>query len=858
MRATTERIFKLITVAGIVPCLAFIGCTGADGADGAAGADGTKCSVTSNGDGTSTIACDDGTTVTVTNGTDGATGATGAAGAAGESCAVADNGDGTMTVTCDGGSTATVSDGGSCTVANDGNGTTTITCDDGTSSTVTDGQDVDPATLEALQAQLDELAKVGPESCAVCHGGAGQAHQAVYDEYSDTTNLVLTMVGVTSVANDTKWNATMTFTITRDGMPYVDASGLPGLDQKRFYTVRWDGTKFVDSQSFGSIAATATPGQFTATATAMAYAPENSDSIVYGYVGDGKLDVEGMSLYADVSNAGKVYGNAGVYQSAATVSGCEKCHGAPYMKHGYRAAAVTGLPDFAACKTCHYDNRNGGHIDWQILVDDPARYAELHEGASTTTDEKAKYAYVANVMNDTHMSHAMEFPYPQSMASCTTCHEGKLDMILTDANFTITTCKSCHAVTGNETYGTAARALETLWADAGITHTTALDCAGCHKADNSFGAPVFSDIHSGYDKKIYVADGTRYSDIFTATVDSATLASNILTVKFSVTKATGAPAAVTAVAADVVPTLMVGLYGYDTKDYLVGPHERDADNNRLLEFAVNGTTVNPRFETVTAANGLWEVKVDLSMWEDMVTDGAIRRAEIAFMPKLVIDGTTVALNAPSRTFDLASGTFDDMYFDDIVDVEGGCNDCHDALATTFHSADRGGSIQVCRLCHITKSGGSHLEMQSRSIDSYVHAIHSFQAFDPGDIDFEDAVEKTRYELHVEHVYPNFTIKNCQSCHTAGMFEVPDQSKSMPGLQSAADTWNVDRNIGAVPSYITGPGSRACGGCHRAHAINEDNANELAAFNQHTKVNGYLIVNSTGMLDMVIETLMAMF
>lgn len=858
MRATTERIFKLITVAGIVPCLAFIGCTGADGADGAAGADGTKCSVTSNGDGTSTIACDDGTSVTVTNGTDGATGATGAAGAAGESCAVADNNDGTMTVTCDGGSSATVSDGGSCTVANDGAGTTTITCDDGTSSTVTDGQDVDPATLEALQAQLDELAKVGPESCAVCHGGAGQAHQAVYNDYSDTTKLVLTILDVTSVANATdaaKWDATMTFTVTWNGAPYVDA-GLANLPQKRFYTVQWVNNQYLNSQSFGSITATANPGEYTAKATAMAYAPESQNGLAYGYVANEPLNTEGMTLYANVSNAGKAFGTAGTYVSAATVSGCEKCHGAPYMKHGYRAAAVTGLPDFAACKTCHYDNRNGGHIDWQILVDDPARYAELHNGASTTTEEKAKYAYVANVMNDTHMSHAMEFPYPQSMASCTTCHEGKLDMILTDANFNISTCKSCHAVTGDETYGTAARALETLWADAGLTHNVTMNCATCHTAGGA--APEFKAIHSGYDKKIYVPDGTRYSDIFTATVDSATLAANILTVKFSVTKAAGAPAAVTAVPADVVPTLMVGLYGYDTKDYLVGPHERDADNNRLLEFTVNGTTVNPRFETVAATNGAWEIKVDLTLWEDMITDGAIRRAEIAVMPKLTLDGIVVALNAPSRTFDLASATFDDLYFDDIVDVEQGCNDCHDALATTFHSADRGGSIQVCRLCHITKSGGSHLEMQSRSIDSYVHAIHSFQAFDPADIDFNDAVEKTRYELHVEHVYPNFTIKNCQSCHTAGMFEVPDQSKSMPGLQSKADAWNVDRNIGAVPAYITGPGSRACGGCHRAHAINEDDANKLAAFNQHTKVNGYLIVDSTGMLDMVIETLMAMF
>ena len=51
-------------------------------------------------------------------------------------------------------------------------------------------------------------------------------------------------------------------------------------------------------------------------------------------------------------------------------------------------------------------------------------------------------------MNDVHMSHAMEFPYPQSMANCVTCHAGKLDTVLADTNFTITTCRSCHPVTG--------------------------------------------------------------------------------------------------------------------------------------------------------------------------------------------------------------------------------------------------------------------------------------------------------------------------------------------------------------------------------------------------------------------------
>ena len=81
-------------------------------------------------------------------------------------------------------------------------------------------------------------------------------------------------------------------------------------------------------------------------------------------------------------------------------------------------------------------------------------------------------------MNDTHMSHAMEFAYPQSMANCVTCHEGKLDAVLTDANFTLATCKSCHPVTG--TGGTDAKrapALKDLMRRSTAVHTIDLYAA---------------------------------------------------------------------------------------------------------------------------------------------------------------------------------------------------------------------------------------------------------------------------------------------------------------------------------------------------------------------------------------------
>jgi OmcA/MtrC family decaheme c-type cytochrome len=550
------------------------------------------------------------------------------------------------------------------------------------------------------------------------------------------------------------------------------------------------------------------------------------------------------------------------YVSAANNDGCVKCHTDPYLKHGYIYAQVNHDPatDFLTCKACHLDNGTGGHFEWQLLVDDPAFAAEFlaaGEDAELPEEKTAQYAYKTSLMNDVHMSHAMEFPYPQSMANCATCHEGKLDMVLSDANFTIETCKSCHAMTGavgpikegeeDPSYDTTVLALQTIIPPDihGSMDLNTTDCLSCHGEGKN--AKAFNQIHTGYDKAIYTVDGIRYSENITVSVDSASFDGSILTFSFSAVKN---PVLADLDVAAIEPTIMVGLYGWDTKDYIVGPHERltddnadgvvDSKDNRALEAGVGEE--HPRIKTVSAEGGKWEVTADLSTWADLIADGTVKRVEIAVMPALTnADEVLLALNAPSRTFDLGANDFADDFYSPIVKVTDGCDNCHDALATTFHSADRGGNMVACRMCHITKSGGSHLELQSRSIDSYVHAIHSFQAFDVGDIDFTDPVEALEYRHHVEFPYPAHGTTNCVSCHVEGTNGVPDQARSLPGLLSASDdvpTW--DRGLGSVPTYITGPGARACGGCHRAVLVKEDAVSELLSFNQHTAEGGYLI------------------
>jgi len=714
------------------------------------------------------------------------------------------------------------------------------------------------------------------ETCGICHPDAGEKHQESYDElYQDG---VIEVSDITYRFTPNPDTTIVSFKMTRNGAPINGAS----VSNLNIYFAAWTGTAFEGAGRLslkGKLSYD--PGKGVTTSTLVELDPAATGYIDYSNVGnvDGIVVVYGYheqvgSLPARIRQVKYPYaaieetGKGTDYASAANNDGCEKCHTDPYLKHGNIYSQVGGDPatDFLTCKVCHLDNGNGGHLEWQLLVDDPALAAAYFEDESVLSPEQEElYAYKTTLMNDVHMSHAMEFPYPQSMSNCVVCHEGKLDVVLSDANFKPSTCKSCHALNGavaegeEPAYDTTELALNTI-VPHGFDETA--DCASCHAEGGV--AASFREIHPGYDKAIYTADGTKYSDGVVVTIDSASFADNKLTFAFSATSEIEGINA-----ADIVPTVMVGLYGWDTKDFILGPHERDFDDNadgtvdrndgRNLEAEVGSE--HPRVTTESASGGSWEVTADLSAWADMITDGTVKRVEIAVMPELVnADEVALAINAPSRTFDLGKNDFDDEFYSPIVKVTDGCNECHEALGTTFHSPDRGGNIVVCRLCHVVKSGGSHLEMQSRSIDSYIHAIHSFQPFDIGDIDFADPVEAMHYEHHIHFPYPKHGSTDCESCHVAGAYEVPDQAKSLPGLLSASDAVE-GRNIGDVPSYVVGPAARACGACHKVEAINEDSAGELAVLYQHLTQGGYMIEageDASGTLKSVIDKVMEFF
>ena len=724
------------------------------------------------------------------------------------------------------------------------------------------------------------LASVQPESCATCHGGAGYAnHQSGYSTAMANDTSVISGAANYATVNGTKvgvqnpsaalkveiqsvttaalgsgtdpnlYPTTVVMYITENDQPYrgavvdksvKDSSGtvvatnqvINGLDQQSYNWAEYQDSDstFPTAGSFLSSSSSITnetmttdgAGTYTmvaelpinVTATAVgADSPTGAADIYFYFTKDAfGPSIGHIQMYNEVSNVGMTFGTWTGYTTAVDVAACEACHGKPYMKHGYRGAEAVGLPQFASCKNCHYDTRPGSDA------------AEFFGDASVT--------YTANIMTDVHASHMNVFPYPQSMANCNTCHAGHLAATLDDSNFTLATCETCHADVPT-TNTVVKKPLSTV-----MPHSVpANPCLDCHGTSNV--EPGLVDIHDGYNPMIYAAPGVKYSSIFAASVDTATYDSttHVLDFTFSATK-TDPTSATTLAVTDMTPSVEIGLYGYDTQNFLVSPHNKDIDTARNLEAQITavGDTSCPRITVVAAANGQWEVKADLSAWASEITAGTVKRVEIGILPTLKnAAGTTVAINAPSKTFNLVTDAFDPTFYTQIVNVETGCNNCHDALATTFHSADRGGNIVICRLCHTVNNGASHLEMQSRSIDSYVHAIHEFQPFNPSSSTTQD-----QYNEEAGFVYPTFTLADCESCHVSGEYEVPDQTKRLPSILSASTTVPWTRDINNVPSYIVGPASRSCGSCHRAYMIKNDLAGALTSFNQHTKQGGYLI------------------
>ena len=213
----------------------------------------------------------------------------------------------------------------------------------------------------------------------------------------------------------------------------------------------------------------------------------------------------------------------------------------------------------------------------------------------------------------------------------------------------------------------------------------------------------------------------------------------------------------------------------------------------------------------------------------------MKRLEIGVLPATVnADGQEVAVNAATRTFDLKSAKFDDKAFSadrrnrQVRDLPRGAGD-HLPRAELRRQRDR-----VPR-CATSRRAAARTSRCSRaSLDSYVHAIHSMQDFDVVEHRLQGPGPGPAVRRAHDHAVPD---PRRDQLRVLPLPRARTKCRTRPRLcrrscrrRPTNETW--DRNIGTVPSVVTGPATTACGGCHRAQLINEDKAGGLAVLNQH--------------------------
>jgi hypothetical protein len=440
--------------------------------------------------------------------------------------------------------------------------------------------------------------------------------------------------------------------------------------------------------------------------------------------------------------------------------------------------------------------------------------------------------------------------------------------------------------------------MQDIWKEKNVDtfsfHPVAMDspCSTCHDGAT---APSFKELHSGYNEVIYdPATGNKWSATKKAAITSVTKTGNKINIKLSATDT------------KMTPEILISFYAYGTKDFLVSSHTRGSDTLCKTTDSTGAIVASPcRFEYIVGSNlntdqlddnglftevatgtpGTWDVTADLGAYVQptttgladiptLISSGKVSVIEVTLLPILDVlnsEGEEVGLAAEGAHSAYAITKGDGAlaakadYFSgaNAIVKEDSCNKCHDALGTTFHDPAYGSDTQNCRNCHVPTSGGSHLEMQSRSIDSYAHAIHRMQWFDAGcpsgpnkpasgttpavtncSTDLTDPVVAKRYTEHTNSMWPLFTLNACQGCHAVGKFEKVLDKNSIPALLSASvvnktSTWKR----GPQNAMVVGPADKACVSCHRTAAINADDTEALEDLNAHMVGQSYMIDNT---------------
>lgn len=486
-------------------------CSGEDGADG------NSCSVQDNGDGSATISCTDGSSFTVSNGTDGAAGTDGTDGTDGEDgtdCTVTDNDDGTKTIEC-GDVSVTVTDGTdgkSCTVTENTDGSQTITCDDGTSVTVTDGANGEDGGnvavdnfhgadfIAAEHLEADGMYLVDAEITAATADADGKVtiDFTVQDESgADVPNIPSASVAIVKLVPpgtgeaSNKWVPYLWRTQTTSGRatggwPAADGTAAFQASQESNGTLTYlgDGAyRYVMAANLTTAKQGTTPITYERNLT-------HRVSVMLG----GHSGPTGTASFDFVPDGTAVTATRNIVGTAV----CKQCHGTEFAGHGGNRREVEN------CVTCHnpgsIDPQSGETIDMKVMIHKihagkdlwsvPGADGIVWDDPATSVDESADNGLVGTdgvrrvytIWGYQNIPHSWEHEgFPANITNCVKCHDGDgEDVDNWKEKPSREACGSCHD-TINFATGTGH-----------LAQTTDANCLMCH---NDTAAPSVTSAH---------------------------------------------------------------------------------------------------------------------------------------------------------------------------------------------------------------------------------------------------------------------------------------------------------------------------------------------------------------------------
>ncbi len=817
------------------------------------------------------VSCGLMTLVAACTGPAGDDGAAGDDGNNGTSCTVEDNGDGTKTISCTDGTSVTVANGVSCTVADNGDGTKTISCTDGTSVIVTDG-----ATAAEVFSLLAEM----PETLVVTITNVTLAGTPVVDFSVRDSPALRGAVGLAAGSSGQLRFGVAKLVPAAAGAPntwqsYINnnvtgvtsALGPPALTNALQATTERTGT--LVSHGDGTYTYTFATNLSTVTnpitGLAIGFDPTLTHRVAIQMSGSvAGVPLPPANATYDLRPDGQPIT---VTRDIAQTSSCNECHGKLALHGG-------GRVDVEYCVTCH----NPGTTDPETgnSVNMPYMVHAIH-GADKRF-EQGLPAYEVVGFGATVHDYA-EVTYPQALNNCLKCHNGA-DTSTPDGNNWEevqyrAACGGCHNV---DTAG------------GGVVDHTALADAACADCHGPAGIEPVALVHASEDATPNTPQVLAGAYNFTYEINAVTMAdATHPAIQFRIRKdgvaltdlssayLTGAPPAGLGLTSGPSFLLAWAL----SQDGITAP----ADFNNLGR--PSGQALSVSLANIAAGTAGTLSAADVDGYFIATLTGTNQFPAGATLRTVALQGYWSQVNffnpcpTPPASCNLARHTVSvektvtgDTDRRSVVD-SAKCGNCHEWFLG--HGGNRVYTTDVCVMCHVTNLSSSgrgadpatvqqRLDQtgsttalinhgydpadpftfpeESMNFKDLIHGIHSSaKRADDGGSDFDFVRDRGTsgvfYYDMAEVTFPG-VLNNCETCHRTGSYDVAlpagvlNSTRAVPGLAYAGtlptptscdDSAVVETAFGNVlaarsanclpndTDIVTTPVAATCNGCH---------------------------------------------